>query len=214
MKVIKPYRYLDKLDIERQAQDVLRDVQTKRKRPLKWPPIDATIVAESLGLDVEWFTIPPDAQGSIAAMILPLERKIVINEAISQLRGGFGQSTLAHEVGHWMLHIDRNAVGNFIQRADPDIESAVEPFLCRSVSSQQGIEWQAQYFASCLLMPRDVLEQSRKRHNLTNWSHLYPMAEDLGVTISNLTNRLQDLRWIYIPKGSKQIYLGDTGTKA
>ena len=214
MKVIKPYRYLDKLDIERQAQDVLRDVQTKRKRPLKWPPIDATIVAESLGLDVEWFTIPPDAQGSIAAMILPLERKIVINEAISQLRGGFGQSTLAHEVGHWMLHIDRYAVGNFIERADPNIEIAVEPFLCRSVSSQQGIEWQAQYFASCLLMPRDVLEQSRKGRNLTNWNHLYPMAEEFGVTISNLTNRLQDLRWIYIPKGSKQIYLGDTGTKA
>lgn len=32
------------------------------------------------------------------------------------------------------------------------------------------------------------------------------MQDDLGVTISNLINRLQDLGWIYIPEGSKQIY--------
>lgn len=38
------------------------------------------------------------------------------------------------------------------------------------------------------------------------------MRTDLEVTISNLTNRLQDLGWIYIPKGSKQIYPGQVVT--
>lgn len=100
------------------------------------------------------------------------------------------------------------------------MEEAVKLFLCRSagdkvnqvnVKSQlDKIEWQAQYFASCLLMPRYKLEEKRRGRDLTRWSHLYAMQEELGVTISNLKNRLQDLGWIYIPKGSKQIYPGKT----
>jgi hypothetical protein len=31
------------------------------------------------------------------------------------------------------------------------------------------------------------------KHPLTNWRHLYAMKDELGVTISNLKNRLQDL---------------------
>jgi glyoxylate utilization-related uncharacterized protein len=58
-------------------------------------------------------------------------------------------------------------------------------------------------------MPRYKLEEARKRCDLMKWSHLYAIQKDLGVTISNLTNRLQDLGWIYIPKGSKQIYPGN-----
>ena len=55
-------------------------------------------------------------------------------------------------------------------------------------------------------MPRYILEEIRKERDLTNWHHLYAIADELGVTISNLTNRLKALEWIYIPKGSKQIY--------
>jgi len=57
-------------------------------------------------------------------------------------------------------------------------------------------------------MPHFVLEEKRKGRVLTKWSHLYAMADELGITISNLVTRLQDIGWIYIPKGSKQIYLG------
>lgn len=58
-------------------------------------------------------------------------------------------------------------------------------------------------------MPQDILEEKRKGRDLTNWWHLYAMKDDLGVTTSNLKNRLQDLGWIYIPKGSRQIYPGN-----
>jgi hypothetical protein len=207
LNVIKPYKFMSKEDIERQAVDVLRRVQEKRKRPLQCP-IDATVLAESLGLDVEWFSLPADGQGTIAAMILPLERKIVINEDIPSLHGGFGESTLAHEIGHWELHINQNAVGQIIERKDRGLEVAAEPFFCRRESNERSIEWQAQYFAGCLLMPRFKLEELRGRCDLTNWYHLYAIQKDLGVTISNLIYRLQDLGWIYIPKGSKQIYPG------
>lgn len=98
-------------------------------------------------------------------------------------------------------------------------QATLQLFLCRNLDNSRSqttlnrevnIEWQAQYFASCLLMPRYILETKRRGRNLQNWPHLYAMADELGVTISNLTNRLQDLGWINIPKGSKQIYLGNS----
>lgn len=211
MKVINQYQFLSKEEIELRAMDVLTRVNKKRKRPLKWP-IDAGHVAEALGLDMDCGYIEPDEKGAIAAMILPTERKIIMNEKSLELPKGFEESSIAHEIGHWELHIDRNAVSCVEEEQKRGIEIDVEPFLCRSISSQKGIEWQAQYFAGCLLMPSFKLEEVRRGRDLSNWKHLYAMRDELGVTISNLTNRLQDLRWIYIPKGSKQIYLGDTGT--
>jgi len=207
LKVINQYQKLSKEEIELRAMDVITRVNQKRKRPLKWP-IDAGHVAEALGLDMDCGYIPPDEKGAIAAMILPTERKIIMNEKSLELPKGFEESSIAHEIGHWELHIDQNAVSNFVELRDCGTETTVEPFLCRNVSSQKGIEWQAQYFAGCLLMPQFKLEDVRRGRDLTNWRHLYAMKDELGVTISNLSNRLQDLSWIYIPKGSKQIYPG------
>lgn len=214
MQVIKPYRYISKEEIERRAVDVLIRVQAKRKRPLKWP-VDAGHLAEALGLDMDCGEIPPDEQGAIAAMILPTERKIVMNENSLALPKGFEESSIAHEIGHWELHIDQNAVSKFVELhnngelKNNGVATNIEPFLCRSASSTRyGIEWQAQYFASCLLMPLFKLEDVRRGRDLTKWSHLYAIKDELGVTITNLKNRLQDLDWIYIPKDSKQIYPG------
>ncbi len=67
---------MSKQVIECRAVDILTRVQSKRKRPLKWP-IDAGHVAEALGLDMDCGDIPRDEQGVIAAMILPTERKII-----------------------------------------------------------------------------------------------------------------------------------------
>lgn len=58
------------------------------------------------------------------------------------------------------------------------------------------------------MMPQFKLEESQKGRNLTNWYHLYAMRDELGVTISNLTNRLKSLNWIILSSNSKQIYLG------
>ena len=207
MNVFKPYRFLSKEVIEHLALDILNQVQAKRKRPLKGNSV-AEAVADYLDIGVIWETIPPDDEGYIAAMIFPLQKEIVINKEIPEMKGGFGQSTVAHEIGHWLLHIDHNALAVFKQRMTPEIEMTIKPFLCRNSNTQKKIEWQAQYFASCLLMPKFKLEEARKRCDFTKWQHLYAVTEDLGVSISNLTNRLQSLGWISIPQNSKQIYRG------
>jgi glyoxylate utilization-related uncharacterized protein len=57
-------------------------------------------------------------------------------------------------------------------------------------------------------MPLCVLDEKRKGSYLTKWSNLYKLRDEMGVSISNLTNRLQEFDWIYIPKGTREIYPG------
>lgn len=219
MSVIKPEQRYTKKEIERRANDLLNQMQAKPNYAVNGRRIDASRVADFLDIGVVWESLPSDDQGQIAAMILPLQREIVINKDIPKLREGYGQSTIAHEIGHSLLHIDQEEVEKFVDRMERGIEVTVPTFLCRSASDplHQSIansqtdwrEWQAQYFASCLLMPVHILELAQKPRDLTRWKHLYAMADELGVTISNLTNRLKGLGWIRITENSKQIYLGE-----
>ncbi|MEH2181035.1 ImmA/IrrE family metallo-endopeptidase [Nostoc sp.] len=212
------YKFYSKQEIEQKAYEVF-EIMELENFPPKWP-FEASCAADALGIMVSWERIPPDEQGSIVAKILPLQRKIVLNECISELTGGFEQSTIAHEIGHWILHVNQNEVDGLTEQLELNLgmKDATKLYLCRTTGAKTNpniiqshldkIEWQAQYFASCLLMPREILEAKQRGRNLTNWKHLYAMRQELGVTISNLTNRLQDLGWISIPKGSKQIYPG------
>ena len=207
MNVIKPYRRYSVDELENIASNLRLEVEQSRRRRLNADSV-AEGIADYLALCIVRKSIPADRQGSIAAMIIPVKRLVYINEDISALEGGFGQSTIAHEIGHWILHIDRQAVGEYIDREEKGMKIEVQPFLCRSEQSAKGIEWQAQYFAGCLLMPEYKLVEARKGRNLTNWKHLYAIADEFGVTISNLLYRLKSLDWIVKNDNSKRIYLG------
>ena len=204
MSVFRPFRFISKLEIEACALDIW--LQMERSHDRLQLPIDASVIAEFLDLDLVWDMIPDDEDGAIAARILPLEKLIEINENIPQLRGGFGESTIAHEIGHWVLHIDVEKVESYIRLQRKGVDVKVKPFLCRS-SNLARIEWQAQYFAGCLLMPQHVLTELKQGKDLTKWQHLYQIAGKLGVTISNLTTRLQDLGWISLDADTRRIQL-------
>ena len=65
--------------------------------------------------------------------------------------------TLAHEAGHWRLH------RQLFKRAANQLQllpaSSERPeYICRS-SDSEPIEYQANRFASCVLMPRDLLRR-------------------------------------------------------
>jgi hypothetical protein len=61
--------------------------------------------------------------------------------------------TLAHEAGHWMLH------RTYIRRSKTD-ETA---HFCRVQDARKPAEWQADYFASCLLMPEKFVSDAFQR---------------------------------------------------
>lgn len=218
MSIFKPYRFYPKETIERQANDILMRMQQTANFAPRWP-FEASMVADFLDLGVVWDAIEPDSEGAIAARILPRQRQIEINEKILDLPAGFVESTIAHEIGHWVLHINHDEANGAVKQLELDLGNVgkspadgEEPFVCRGAIADTkvaSIEWQAQYFAGCLLMPRYILEEKREGKDLTKWSHLYKIRDELGVSISNLTNRLQEFGWIYIPKGSREICLGE-----
>ena len=204
MQIFKPFRFIPKKRIEKQATAILQQMEKTPNYQLKFP-IDASRVAEFLGLDVVWDTIPNDEHGVIAARILPLDKLIEINELIPELRGGFGESTVAHEIGHWVLHINQEVIENCKLIKKQSIQ--VDPLLCRNEVNLSGIEWQAQYFASCLLMPQFKLEEVCQKRNLQQWADLYQIAGELGVTISNLIHRLKDVGWLELKDNSRSLVI-------
>jgi len=75
--------------------------------------------------------------------------------------------TLAHEAGHWRLHRQL-----FLRRANqhslfPEGKERPE-YICRS-SDTEPIEYQANRFALCLLMPREFLN-ARGTNGATEWT--------------------------------------------
>jgi Zn-dependent peptidase ImmA (M78 family) len=81
-----------------------------------------------------------------------VRRKVVcINEKLIGRFEGRLVFTCAHEAGHWVLH------RHLVERAGRK-GPAGETIVCRSSLSREPIEWQADYFASCLLMPRREVE--------------------------------------------------------
>lgn len=65
--------------------------------------------------------------------------------------------TVAHEAGHWVLH--RHQLRE--ARSTPLIDGKSEPsIVCRDTASKPPIEWQADCFASYLLMPEELVRQA------------------------------------------------------
>jgi Zn-dependent peptidase ImmA (M78 family) len=229
MTSIKPAKYISKEQITATADRLLAEMREANQTP-KWPQL-ADLVADYLDLSIVWEDFDTVKDGVIAAKIYPTKKEIYINKAFPAIRDNSGlyQSTLAHEIGHWLLHIERHAPASestqqvgLLDRANSpqgDRSLSEEVFLCRSLAGdkirmvnqktpEDWREWQAQYFASCLLMPIDKLEEVRRGRNLTNWKHLGAIGDELGVTISNLINRLQDLEYLEKGGNSKQLYPG------
>lgn len=221
MGVIKPYRQLNKQQIEQQADRVLAEMQVAKFMPKKWSNL-AERTADFFDLGIEWESFDPKLEGVIAAKIYPTERRIELNRDFQALHANVGlyQSTMAHEIGHWVLHINPDEAEGAISQTELPLGVAMDRpfFLCRTVDEQaiyqnrkqtqnDWREWQAQYFASCLLMPCFKVEEARKGRNLLNWGHLNAIQEELGVSKRNLVHRLKDLE--LIQESGNRLYPGN-----
>jgi Zn-dependent peptidase ImmA (M78 family) len=79
-------------------------------------------------------------------------KTVCIDESLDQpaTRGRL-YFTCAHEAGHWVLH--RRMISEVCRG-----HSAGSQILCRRQDAKKPLEWQADYFAACLLMPADEVK--------------------------------------------------------
>lgn len=111
---------------------------------------------ERLGVPRSGIGLDPDIFGAIW-----LESgQIVIDECLDPEerpeREGRYRFTLAHEGGgHWRLH--RPLVRPTLDQGWLLIDAARPTVICRSSQAKERVEWQADFYASCLLMPRKMV---------------------------------------------------------
>jgi Zn-dependent peptidase ImmA (M78 family) len=160
--------YLSDEAIERDAAALLAEYARARGVTIAPPIPIEDIVEKHLKLGIEFddthklFGIPRDPQGNadILGAIFFDERRIVIDESLdpeeNPAKEGRYRFTLAHEGGgHWRLH--RHLFAKEPAQAALFGEDPVPSVVCRSSQAKEPVEWQADFYASCLLMPRKLV---------------------------------------------------------
>jgi Zn-dependent peptidase ImmA (M78 family) len=110
-------------------------------------PVDIEDIAIKRGLTVMPYELGPDVSGLLA--IKDGKGTIGYNVTEAKVRRRF---TIAHELGHYELHKDKSDL--FVDKQ----------FIYRSQNSantvdHQVMEHEANYFASCILMPTDQVRK-------------------------------------------------------
>lgn len=144
--------FMCEASIERRAMQLLAEFGRKRQ-PVTAPPIPIDDIAElHLGLRLEIIELQDDlrAPGVLGALWAD-ERRVAIDASLDPERHpaleGRYRFTLAHEVAHWRLHRSAPGLTRFELASNlPDVGD-VDRALHR-------LEYQANLFASALLMPR------------------------------------------------------------
>jgi Zn-dependent peptidase ImmA (M78 family) len=155
-------RYLSDDEIEKEAELLLAEYSETTGAPIKFPvPIDEiTTYHLALRLDFadlhEVLRIPmlrdqPDILGAIWVDTEAVLIDRSLDPKHNPSMAGRYRFSVAHEIGHWRLH--RSYVAKDANQASLFDGSPEPTVICRSSEAKEPIEWQADFFSSCLLMP-------------------------------------------------------------
>jgi hypothetical protein len=176
--------YLHEKQIEREA-DLLLEEYALKFSPVIAPPVPIDTIAEvHLKLTLEYRNMKSLFPiGDVHGAIWFQQSRIGIDQSLdpdsNPSRRGRYHFTLAHEVGHWRLH-RQHFMKNPAQRTLFDDGTPHPDVVCRSSERSQPVEWQANAFASCLLMPRKLVYAA--------WSE-FRQSDDAFITIAELRQR-------------------------
>jgi Zn-dependent peptidase ImmA (M78 family) len=160
--------YLAEEAIEHDAEALLAEYAQSRGIVITPPiPIEG-IIEKHLKLRVEFddthklFGVPRESErdADILGAIFFDERRIVIDESLDPeerpgIEGRY-RFTLGHEGGgHWRLH--RHLFAKDPAQALLFDGPTAPSFVCRSTESKKREEWQADFYSSCVLMPKNML---------------------------------------------------------
>jgi len=170
--------------IERQARRLLK------ANKIVSPSVDVRLLARALGA-----TIKEEASDSDVSGALFREEDFVligVNSSHSETRKRF---TIAHELGHLILHDDPVRIDHHYMEIGQ--RSRMKPVAQRNQVSSEARdprEIEANRFAAALLMPTDFLEQSLKglRLPLTG-KEIVELSEEYEVSAQAMMFRLINL---------------------
>jgi hypothetical protein len=145
--------WISKEDIDRRATNLIDNFQALAKYEVK-PPIPVEdIIERYLGLKLLYDDLTRVFGRDVLGAVYVKSKAICINERLFESSSeGRLVFTIAHEVGHWVLH------RQYIEAQEKDGSRQV--IVSNKRNSKDTIEWQADYFASCLLMPEKEIREA------------------------------------------------------
>lgn len=188
-------QYFSPKKLESLADDLLARYERECGSTVQ-PPIQAESIAESIGLNILWDEIPEEPGTTTHGALIPEKRLIVLNESRLQLlesTQGLYNTTIAHEIGHWVLHVDHAALDH---ASLPELAYDTSP--APESGRDKWDERNAHQFMGYLLMPSRLLTPNLKRQNLQDWRNLYHLRETFDVTPTALKIRLEKLNLTYL----------------
>lgn len=163
-------------DIETQAKQLLA------KAGVDAVPVPVERVAEYLGIKVDMSDLGDDCSG---VLVRDGDRAVIgVNWAHHANRQRF---TIAHEIGHFVLHEGETYVDKGFSVNFRDLESG---------SGKKREEVQANAFAAALLMPAELVRSAFKTHRFDladDGDDLRLLAEKFGVSAQAMAIRLKDV---------------------
>jgi Zn-dependent peptidase ImmA (M78 family) len=137
-------------EIEKRASQILRD------HGLLEIPVDPLKVAKALEIKVMNAVFSDDEKsGAIVKRQGAFSIFVNANEPASRKR-----FTIAHEIGHKLLHMEQAPDSEFIDNQD-NFRSTEAPFD-EGWTAERRREWEANTFAAALLMNQDVVREAWK----------------------------------------------------
>jgi Zn-dependent peptidase ImmA (M78 family) len=179
-------------DIEIAAETLLEQYRITSKRE-EFPILVENIAEQFLGYSIditdEGLFSNPKLLGGISFET----DTIFVNASIEDHEGRYN-FTIAHEIGHHVLHREIFCNGVNIE----------DKILCREVSSKPLVEQQADRFAAALLMPRkDMINATSGQQSKSIYEAL-KVARSVqrklkidNVSVSAIINRLKDLNLLH-----------------
>lgn len=159
--------WLSKKKIARYATSLITKYQAVVQHPIA-PPIPVeNIIERVLDLTLDYKDLREQLGfDDVLGATFVNQRKITVdNSLVNDKFEGRLCFTFAHETGHWVLHrdlIDQACTTGDDSTISPNTQlpSAGSFIFCRKKDAKKPIEWQADYFASCLLMPEEAVRSA------------------------------------------------------
>jgi Zn-dependent peptidase ImmA (M78 family) len=194
---MKASRFITRERMEELTEEILTDYGYDPRGKIIQPVPIEELIEFHFDLQICWETIDHlDAEGIVMAALFPNEGQIVLNETQRDLfdrKLGTYYFTLAHELGHWVLHTGKSPY--ILRLKDLNPNGWAKPYE----------EVQADLFAGCLLLPHPMLDRAinqLKKMGRIHLSKLYLLADCFRVSISALSVRVTQLQLLQIdPEG-------------
>jgi hypothetical protein len=176
------------------AQALLRDFE-ERYDAGEAPPVPVERIATALlGLFVDEAddlrTLPgaPADQGRLSGMLDAEEMIVWVDRVEAQRSPGRRRFTIAHEIGHFVLHVP--VLHKVFPDRPVDIKEIEEGSAAARLSAHRRREREANVFASELLMPETLLDEQARATGF----NLPALAKRFEVSVPALRLRLRLLK--------------------